>query len=289
MPTLSVSDSWLPVAGRAALAAAFIWSGLINLFAFMGEFSRLYLSTMSMSSRFAPLLIILELGGGAALLLGVEIRRTAFALIAALLLDQSMSGPVPGGGNWLLLRDDPAVLHLHRTIVLAGGVLLAVVYEANQARSPTETESGIGLIPLLGRLCIGGMIAAYAVRDIVDFALVSTTLSQEGVPLAPVVLAAEIAVRLLAGWALVIGFWTRLAAIVLFVFSMVADNPAVAILRYSATHTDIDLYGAHIALALTGGLILAFLKEGARRRQRRPRTAAAPRLASGAAAPESST
>lgn len=265
---VTVSDSWLPAAARAAIAAAFIWSGTINLFAFMGEFSRLYLSTMSMGSRFMPLLIILELGGGVAFLLGLEIKRTACALLAALLLDQLLSGPMPAGGNWLLLRGDPAVLHLHRTIILAGGLLLAMVYEANLARSPTETDAGIGLVPLLGRLCIGGMIAAYAVRDVVDFALVSNTLTQEGVPLAPLVVVSGVAVRLLAGWALVIGFWTRLAAMVLFVYTIIADNPAYAVLRYVGGHADVDLYVAHIALGLTGGLILAFLKEGARRRRR---------------------
>ncbi|MBL8836534.1 MAG: DoxX family protein [Alphaproteobacteria bacterium] len=265
---VTVSDSWLPAAARALIAAAFIWSGAINLFAFMGEFSRLYLSTMSMGSRFMPLLIILELGGGVAFLLGLEIRRSALVLLAALTLDQILSGPIPAGGNWLLLRGDPPVLHLHRTIILAGGLLLAMVYEANQARSPTETDAGIGLVPLLGRLCIGGMIAAYAVRDVIDFAMVTTTLSQEGVPLAPVVVIAGIAIRLLAGWALVIGFWTRLVAMVLFVHTIIAENPAYAILRYLNGHAETDLYAAHIALGLTGGLILAFLKEGARRRRR---------------------
>ena len=65
---------------------------------------------------------------------------------------------------------------------------------------------------LLGRWCIGGMVALTAVRDVIDFGAAARALAEQGVPAAQAVLALDIALRLVAGWALIIGFWTRLAA-----------------------------------------------------------------------------
>jgi uncharacterized membrane protein YphA (DoxX/SURF4 family) len=146
-------------------------------------------------------------------------------------------------------------------------VLLAMAYDANQSRGPQESDTSFGLVALLGRWCIGGMMSLTAVRDVFDFSAGARMLGDHGVPLPELVLALYIGLRLVAGWALIIGFWTRLAALVLLALAMIAYNPLLLVYRASLGDAR-DVAPTHLALGLIGALLFAFLLEGARRTAR---------------------
>src|SRR5262249_45946140 len=157
-----------------------------------------------------------------------------------------------------------------RIIVLTGALLLAIANETNQARSHREADTSFGLVALLGRWCIGGMIAMTAVRDVIDFGAASRALADHGVPAAQFVLALDAGLRLVAGWALIIGFWTRLAALVLIALAVISYNPLVLLYYAYASGAARDLVPLHLALGLFGGLIFAFVLEADRRVVRNP-------------------
>src|SRR5262249_27193061 len=153
-------------------------------------------------------------------------KRAAAALLAALAIEYFAMQATGGGSTvWLAGHADPAVVALQRLAVLAGALLLAIAYDTNQSRGPSESDTSFGLIALLGRWCVGGMMALTAVRDLLDFGAATRALGDQGVPYADVVLGLAVGASLLAGWALIIGFWTRLASLALLALAVVTYNP----------------------------------------------------------------
>jgi uncharacterized membrane protein YphA (DoxX/SURF4 family) len=260
----SVSDSLLPVLARLAIASVFVWMGTVKLFALMNGFAALSRGD-ALPFAIEPLRVVLELGGGIVLLIGSDAKRAAMALLAALAIEYLATPAVGTGSTWLTGRADPAVVAMQRTVVLGGALLLAIAYENNQARAPSEADTSFGLVALLGRWCIGGMIALTAVRDLADFGAASRALAEQGVPAAHIALAIDAGLRLVAGWALIIGFWTRLASLVLLALAVVSYNPLLLLYRVAASGDARDLPSLHLALGLFGALTFAFLLDGERR------------------------
>jgi uncharacterized membrane protein YphA (DoxX/SURF4 family) len=261
----SVSDSLLPVLARLSIAAVFIWMGTVKLFAAANGFALLARGDISPLGALEPIRIVLELGGGIVLLIGAEAKRAAVALLVALAIEYFATQATGGGSTaWLAGHADPAVVAMQRLVVLTGALLLAIAYEANQAKAPSESDTSFGLIALLGRWCIGGMMALTAVRDILDFGAAARALGDEGLPAPDVVIGVHIVLRLLAGWALIIGFWTRLASLVLLALAVITYNPLLQLYRASFGEAR-DLAPAHLALGLLAALLFAFMLDGARR------------------------
>jgi putative oxidoreductase len=271
----SVSDSMLPVLARLSIAAVFIWMGLVKLFAVASGIAVLSRGDMSSLGALEPIRVVLELGGGIVLLLGAEAKRAGVALLAALVIEYFATQNTGGTTAWLAGQNDPSVIAIQRAVVLAGAVLLAIAYDSNQSRGPQESDTSFGLVALLGRWCIGGMMALTAVRDLFDFSAGARLLGDQGVPLPEVVLALYIGLRLVAGWALIIGLWTRLAALVLLALAAIAYNPLLLVYRASLGDAR-DVAPAHLALGLIAALLFAFLLEGARRHARPVLRAGAP-------------
>jgi uncharacterized membrane protein YphA (DoxX/SURF4 family) len=263
----SVSDSLLPVLARLSIAAVFIWMGTVKLFAVASGIAVLSRGDYSTLGALEPIRVVLELGGGIVLLLGSEAKRAALALLAALVIEYFATQGTGASTPWLSGQTDPSVIAIQRAVVLAGALFLAMAYDANQARGPQDNDTSFGFVALLGRWAIGGVMALTAVRDVFDFAAGARMLGDHGVPAAQVVLALDIGLRLIAGWALIIGFWTRLAALVLLALAAITYNPVL--LLYRATVGDAhDAAPTHLALGLTAALLFAFLLDGAHRTAR---------------------
>lgn len=79
---------YLTAAGRALLSIIFIWAGYEKLTGFSG--SQAYMAKFGVPGQLLPLVILTELGGGLAILLGwktkyVAIALAGFTLLAALI------------------------------------------------------------------------------------------------------------------------------------------------------------------------------------------------------------
>jgi putative oxidoreductase len=70
----------LMLLGRVLLAAIFVWAGYGKLEAYAG--TQAYMASQGVPGALLPLVILLELGGGIAIVLGFLTRLTAFALAA---------------------------------------------------------------------------------------------------------------------------------------------------------------------------------------------------------------
>jgi putative oxidoreductase len=70
----------LMLVGRVLLAAIFVWAGYGKIEAYAG--TQAYMASQGVPGALLPLVILLELGGGIAIILGFFTRLTAFALAA---------------------------------------------------------------------------------------------------------------------------------------------------------------------------------------------------------------
>lgn len=104
----------LLLSGRVMLAAIFIWAGLGKLGAYEG--TQAYMASRGVPGSLLPLVILLEIGGGVAVVLGLFTRAAALALGAfcfasALLFHCDFS------------NQDQAILFM-KNLAIAGGFLL---------------------------------------------------------------------------------------------------------------------------------------------------------------------
>lgn len=108
-------NALLAVASRALMALIFIGAGYSKLTGYAGTQS--YMEAMHVPGAMLPLVIALELGGGIALLLGLQTR-----LVAALLAGFSViAGFIFHGG-----ADQVNQIMLMKNIAIAGGLLALV-------------------------------------------------------------------------------------------------------------------------------------------------------------------
>lgn len=118
-------NSLISIASRLLMALIFIISGWEKLTSFSG--SEAYLSSLGLPlpGLATPLVILIELGGGLALLAGFKTRWVAgvlavFAVATALIVHNN-------------LADQGQSIHFMKNLAIAGGLLLFVKYGAGEA------------------------------------------------------------------------------------------------------------------------------------------------------------
>jgi putative oxidoreductase len=113
------------------------------------------------------------------------------------------------------------------------------------------------LAPLLGRFVLAGYFLSQAYRYALDWNNTAILLSMRNMPLPAVVLAAAVAAIVLGSVSLLLGFRTRIGALVLFAIML-----AVTVTLHNFWHirapiarnADYDLFARNIAIA--GGLLI---------------------------------
>jgi len=108
------------VIARVLLAQIFVLAGLLKITAYAG--TQGYMEMMGVPGMLLPLVIILELGGGLALLLGWQARWIAYALAAF-----SIISAVIFHSN---LADQTQMIMFMKNFAIAGGMLLIAEHGA---------------------------------------------------------------------------------------------------------------------------------------------------------------
>ncbi len=108
-------DGFLSVAARVMLAFIFIMAGYSKIGGYEG--TQGYMEAMGVPGGLLPLVILLELGGGLALLVGLQTRLIALALAGFCLI----SGVLFHGS-----ADQMQQILLMKNIAIAGGLLVLV-------------------------------------------------------------------------------------------------------------------------------------------------------------------
>ena len=111
-------DQYIILLGRILMAAMFVVAGIGKLTAYAGTVG--YMESMGVPGMLAPLVIVLELGGGLLIILGWQTRIVAFALagfciLAALIFHSNLSDMMQ------------SILFM-KNFALAGGFLFLVAY-----------------------------------------------------------------------------------------------------------------------------------------------------------------
>lgn len=126
-------DKLLDIAARLLIAQIFIISGFSKLMGYgatQGYFSSL---GVPMPGVLLPLVILVELGGGLALLLGFKTRWVA----AVLALFAAASAFIAHSN----FADQGQMIHFMKNFAMAGGLLLFVKYGAGQPSVDGRTGS----------------------------------------------------------------------------------------------------------------------------------------------------
>jgi putative oxidoreductase len=114
-----LTSSLAPLLARSLLAAIFLLSGLAKLGAGYAP-TQGYMEAMGVPGALLPLVILAELGGGAALLLGLLTRFSAAALAVFTLA----AGVLFHAG----IGDQNQLVHLLKNIAIAGGLLMLAIH-----------------------------------------------------------------------------------------------------------------------------------------------------------------
>lgn len=112
----------LEIAARLLMAQIFIISGFGKITGYSG--TQAYMAKMGVPGALLPLVILTELGGGLALLLGFKTRWVAFALagftlLSALIFHRNVA-------------DQMQMINFMKNLAMAGGLLLFVRHGAGQ-------------------------------------------------------------------------------------------------------------------------------------------------------------
>lgn len=105
------------LAGRILMAAIFIWSGIGKITGYAGI--EHYIESLGVAGGLLPLIILWELGGGIALLLGFLTRPTALALAVFCVITAFLVHFHPG--------DQMQMINFMKNIAMTGGFLFVAV------------------------------------------------------------------------------------------------------------------------------------------------------------------
>jgi len=108
--------------GRILLAVIFVLSGFQKLTHYSG--AQQYLQQLGLPGMLLPLVILLELGGGIALVLGAYTRIVAVALAGFCLLTAIKVHYQPG--------DQMQMINFMKNLAMAGGFLILAAYGAGK-------------------------------------------------------------------------------------------------------------------------------------------------------------
>jgi len=107
-------NSWLNLAGRLLLAQLFLVSGFSKIMGYAG--TQGYMAAKGLPGALLPLVILLELGGGLALVVGFQTRWVALALAIFSVLAGLIFHLVPG--------DQMQMINFMKNLSIAGGLLV---------------------------------------------------------------------------------------------------------------------------------------------------------------------
>jgi putative oxidoreductase len=110
-------DKYINLVGRVLLAHIFLLAGINKISGFAG--TQAYMDSMGVPGMLLPLVILLEIGGGLALILGWQTRWAAYALagftvVAALIFHSN-------------LGDQMQMIMFMKNLSIAGGLLILAV------------------------------------------------------------------------------------------------------------------------------------------------------------------
>ena len=111
---------------RVLLSAMFIISGFQKITGYAG--TQGYMEAMGVAPWLLPLAIIVELGGGIALLVGWQARTAAFLLAGFSLLSGLLFHLVPSFGMEDAMAAQAQVISFMKNVTIAGGMLMVVAF-----------------------------------------------------------------------------------------------------------------------------------------------------------------
>lgn len=106
--------------GRILMAAIFVWSGTGKIMGYAG--TEQYIESLGLAGGFLPLIILWELGGGLALLLGLFTRPVALALAVFCVVSGFLVHLHPG--------DLMQMINFMKNLAMAGGFLFVAAQGA---------------------------------------------------------------------------------------------------------------------------------------------------------------
>jgi putative oxidoreductase len=107
-------EKWLNLAGRILLAVMFIISGYGKIAGYAGTSA--YMASKGVPGALLPLVILLELGGGIAIVLGFQTRIVAFLLAGFCIVSGVIFHFEPGNQGQMI--------NFMKNIAIAGGFLV---------------------------------------------------------------------------------------------------------------------------------------------------------------------
>lgn len=110
-------------AARLLLALIFIMAGLQKITGYSGTAQ--YMEMMGVPGALLPLVILTELGGGLALLLGWQARFAAFALAGFSVLSGLLFHLIPSSGLEGMAAQTEMIMFM-KNLAIAGGLLMVV-------------------------------------------------------------------------------------------------------------------------------------------------------------------
>jgi len=115
-------NNFIPIAARLLMSQIFIVSGFGKLMGFSGTEGYFSSLGIPMPGLVVPLVILIELGGGLALLLGFKTRWVA-AVLAAFTIGSALVAHTH-------FADQMQMIHFMKNLAIAGGLLLFVQHGA---------------------------------------------------------------------------------------------------------------------------------------------------------------
>jgi putative oxidoreductase len=125
-----------------------------------------------------------------------------------------------------------------------------------------RTSSDLAL--LLGRIALSALFIPGGLRKLMDLASFTASLQKQGVPYADVLAPLGAGVEFLGGIALLIGFQTRLAAVLLILFTITATLIAHRFWEFEGTARQMQQGQFFKNLAIVGGFLALCVSGGGR-------------------------
>jgi putative oxidoreductase len=125
-------NSFLNFAGRLLLAQLFLLSGFSKIMGYAG--AQGYMAAKGLPGALLPLVILLEVGGGLALVIGFQTRWVAFALAIFSVLTAFIFHLAPG--------DKMQMINFMKNLSIAGGLLVVAQTGATSFAVDARTRAG---------------------------------------------------------------------------------------------------------------------------------------------------
>jgi putative oxidoreductase len=111
---------------RLLLSAMFIISGVQKITGYAG--TQGYMEAMGVAPGLLPVVIIVELGAGIALLIGWQARIAAFLLAGFSILSGLLFHLLPGLGMEDAMAAQAQIISFMKNVTIAGGLLMVVAF-----------------------------------------------------------------------------------------------------------------------------------------------------------------